>query len=193
MADRRDHEALRAAVNDQIDRNVEFGMGPVAPTGLGATKIDWVYDQSTGTLMERPVCYPDSDAAARDLPPGQTPMPNRGGFKSVYPGNYAGKGAGVNNPAMDGVRRTGPLPAGGYDIGPMGTYGGGRLRNALPLEPLDSNDMKGRRAFRIHGGNMQSQGSSEGCIVTDRSVRDDIIRSGDRRLWVVPRSGRPPT
>ena len=39
MADARDHEALRAAVNDQIKRNVKAGMGPVAPTGLGAATL----------------------------------------------------------------------------------------------------------------------------------------------------------
>lgn len=179
-----DNDTLRGRVRDTIRNNIRAGLLPV----------DWIYDQSTGALLNRAVCYPDADAAARDLPNRQTPAPHRGGVGSVYPGNYAGHGAGVNNPAMDGAKHVGPLPSGGYDIGPMGTHGGGRLRNAMPLTPLESNDMKGRDAFLIHGGDMQSRGSSAGCIVTPPAVRDDVLRSGDRRLWVVPEGRRrPPT
>ena len=181
---RRDHDELRAQVRETIRNNIRAGLIP----------IDWVYDQSTGALIQRRMCYPDAEAAARDLPSGQTPMPDRGGVGAVHPGNYAGRGAGMNNPAMDGVGSTGPLPRGGYDIGPMGTHGGGRLRNALPLSPLESNDMKGRSAFLIHGGDMAARDSSEGCIVTPRDVRDGVVRSGDDRLWVVPGGRRrPPT
>jgi hypothetical protein len=177
MAKRGPHD-LRARAQDLINRNLD--------AGVGATPVDWVYNQSTGTLMQNPICYLDSSAVERANGAPQTPSPDTNGVGTVYPGNYAGHGPGVNNPDMDGVASTGPIPRGGYRIGPRGVHGGGRLPNSMRLAPDPSNNMKGRDSFLIHGGNMQTRNSSEGCIVTPPHVRDAIERSGDRRLWVVP-------
>ena len=196
-------QALGVPMKDQPEPpNADDGDPAQAGPAEGADapgqliRTDWVYDQSSGKLAQDPVCYVDAYAASRrGAASPQAPAGSAGGG---YAGNYAGRGPGLNNPDMDRVDSTGPLPRGGYSIGPIGSQpvgprrpDGGRkqLPSAMRLTPLPSNDMKGRSGFLMHGGNMTTQSSSEGCIVAPPNVRKDVGGSGDWRLWVVPRMG----
>jgi len=98
---------------------------------------------------------------------------------------YAGKGAGKNNPAMQCVKDTGPLPVGNYTISaPTDDKVVGLF--ALRLIPDPKNDMCGRSDFFIHGENPAHIGqSSDGCIILPIYIRKLIWRSGDKLLAVV--------
>lgn len=97
---------------------------------------------------------------------------------------YAGRGAGYNNPWMQSVPNTGPLPTGRYTIGPQ--YNSPNTgRATMALTPAPENEMYGRSAFRIHGDNSRRNGTaSEGCMIFDRDIRDQIANSGDNDLVV---------
>lgn len=101
---------------------------------------------------------------------------------------YAGHGEGVNNPSMQGVSSVGPIPTGTYRIERQQdnvTGGGLRLRASMRLTPVPSNNMHGRAGFLIHGDNSRrNQSASEGCMIFDRDIRDQIGRSGDSELIV---------
>lgn len=106
---------------------------------------------------------------------------------------YAGSPKGKNNPLMQAVHSTGPIPQGQWSIeGPpfdTATHG----PHVLRLNPAPGTQTFGRAGFLIHGDNMGDPGNgSEGCIVLDRTVRDWIWSSGDLDLLVVADdSGRP--
>lgn len=123
--------------------------------------LDWTYSQGTHTLT-------DSSGTV------------------VSTGGYAGNGAGLNNPAMQNVQNIGPLPQGTYTIGPQ--YKNPNTGVAtMNLTPAATNNMFGRSLFRIHGDNAaQNNSASEGCIIQNRNVRDQIYNSGDTTLIVVP-------
>lgn len=104
---------------------------------------------------------------------------------------YSGHGAGKNNPALEHVRATGPIPRGRWKIvGPpynspnVGPY-------TLKLFSVDSkiddvHEATGRSAFRIHGDSISNPGTaSNGCIILARTIRSMIWNSGDRDLVVV--------
>lgn len=121
----------------------------------------WFYYQKSGDL------YHDDDA-----------------FAKGYSGKYSGK----NNPEMEAVKMTGPLPCGIYRIGdsylhPM------KGPITMDLEPDPSNDMFGRDLFRIHGDSIANPGfASEGCIVLPHEARVEVaklVAAGDRLLEVV--------
>lgn len=97
---------------------------------------------------------------------------------------YAGRGAGYNNPWMQNVPSTGPVPTGRYTIGPQ--YNSPNTgRATMVLTPASDNEMYGRSAFRIHGDNSRRNGTaSEGCMIFDRDIRDQIANSGDNHLVV---------
>lgn len=115
----------------------------------------WVWDQSDGRLY-------------------------RNG-KSVAVG-YSGKGAARNNPAMQNVRATGPIPQGKWFIGkPKRSARTGP--HVMDLTP-DGHDAFGRSAFQIHGDNATGTASS-GCIILPRAIREMISNSGDNRLTVI--------
>jgi hypothetical protein len=101
---------------------------------------------------------------------------------------YAGHGSGVNNPSMQGVNSVGPIPTGTYRIERQQdnvTGSGLRLRASMRLTPVPSNSMHGRAGFLIHGDNgRRNRSASEGCMIFDRDVRDQIGRSGDSELVV---------
>ena len=53
------------------------------------------------------------------------------------------------------------------------------------LIPYPSNVMFGREGFRIHGDNVRDPGNgSDGCIVIDRIIRQQIWNGADHRLIV---------
>ena len=102
---------------------------------------------------------------------------------------YSGKGAGKNNPAMETVRATGPIPAGRwkivgppYDSKSVGPYALKVFADDGKLD--DTHARTGRGAFRIHGDNKTGT-ASEGCIILPRAIRERIWNSGDRDLEVV--------
>jgi hypothetical protein len=118
----------------------------------------WVYQQSTGRLT-------------------------RGG--ALVGTGYAGYGEGQNNPAMQHVRDTGPLPQGLWRIlppqHPVRTLG----PLAMPLEPI-AGEMFGRDDFLIHGDSTaRNRTASTGCIVLPMDVRRLIFDSGDDVLRVI--------
>ena len=77
---------------------------------------------------------------------------------------YAGRENGINNPEMDHIKSTGPLPKGHYYLEiKLGTKLGPIV---FKLNPSKGNVMKGRSAFYIHWDNgMHNMSASEGCIV----------------------------
>jgi hypothetical protein len=122
---------------------------------------EWWYNQRTGDLD-----YVDGSEVVRRLGRG-----------------YSGLGAGLNNPDMQHVRDTGPIPRGLYTIG--GQQDIGRLHGAMRLEPDPANNMYGRWGFLIHGDDGSgAQDASRGCIVLPPGVRRRIAASRDRRLRV---------
>jgi len=57
----------------------------------------------------------------------------------------------------------------------------------MRLTPDPANEMYGRGGFLIHGDNGRgNQSSSEGCIILNRNIRNQIGNSGDDVLRVVP-------
>jgi len=86
---------------------------------------------------------------------------------------YAGHGEGVNNPAMQSVPDTGPLPQGIYTIQPpvdTSTHG----PFVMWLSPDPSNKMFGRFGFGIHADEIANPGkrlASTGCIVMSNPAR----------------------
>jgi hypothetical protein len=115
----------------------------------------WKYDQSAGEL-------------------------SRNG--KVVARGYSGKGSAKNDPDMEHVRATGPIPRGMWKIGEphrsakTGPY-------AMNLTPV-GHDAKGRSAFQIHGDNATGTASS-GCIILGPAQRRLIWESGDHDLEVV--------
>jgi hypothetical protein len=97
---------------------------------------------------------------------------------------WAGQHEGINNPNLQNLPNIGPLPRGGYDIGPAYHHPNlGPL--VMNLTPDPSNEMFGRSLFRIHGASTaHPEVSSHGCIILPRYARQHIIASGDRRLEV---------
>ncbi len=124
----------------------------------------WTWDQSAGTL-------------SRD--------------GAVVSRGYSGKGRGKNNPALQGVRGIGPIPAGLWRIGaPYNSKNVGPY--ALPLDAVDAkpgddkHEGTGRGAFRVHGDSIKAPGTaSQGCIILPRAIRELMWKSGDRDLTVV--------
>lgn len=119
-----------------------------------------VYEQSTGRLLRN----------------GQ-----------LYAQGWAGRGKGKNNPAMQDVRCTGPLPRGLYVIAEPIKHP--RLGPcAMKLTPSADNEMFGRDDFWIHGAstNPERHGQeSMGCVILSRPDRMRLVESGVRLLEVV--------
>lgn len=101
---------------------------------------------------------------------------------------YAGRGEGLNNPQMQDVKNTGPLPQGLYTIGmPYAHTHLGPV--CMNLQPDRHNLMFGRGDFRIHADNFaNNKSASEGCIVMPLAVRIKIgetVVKGDAKLDVI--------
>jgi hypothetical protein len=126
--------------------------------------MPWSFSQGRGDMM-----YPDGQTAAA---------------------GYSGRDAGYNNPQMQSVDNTGPVPRGGYSIGAAFTHAiAGPV--TMRLIPDHSNLMFGRDGFMIHGDTpahfahpRPDNSASHGCIVLPHNVREDIANSTDRRLVV---------
>jgi hypothetical protein len=104
---------------------------------------------------------------------------------SIRGTGYAGRGEGKNNPAMENIEGTGPLPQGYYtaqeprDDPKVGVY-------AMPLDPSSLNEMFGRSAFFMHGDSAEHPGeASEGCIVMPKDVRLNFWLDSDHLIKVI--------
>jgi hypothetical protein len=92
---------------------------------------------------------------------------------------YSGRGDGILNPDMQGVKDVGPLPRGLYTLWRSNDNKLGPV--VYSLSPDDANDMQGRSAFFIHWDNQQQNfTASEGCIVLVTAHTFYGLRDGDR-------------
>lgn len=103
---------------------------------------------------------------------------------------YSGAGKGKNNPEMEGVRATGPIPAGKWYIrSPYNSNAVGPYVLTVWADDGQLDDVHARTkrsAFRIHGDSIKNPGTaSKGCIILPRAIREQIWKSGDRVLEVV--------
>lgn len=113
---------------------------------------------------------------------------------------YAGRGIGLNNPALTMLRAVdhekddaGPLPAGWYTIvlEPSKKFGPPAFR----LTPNPRNQMHGRDGFWMHGRRtLTDRAASTGCIVQDHVQRVRVGQLVDEKvdyLWVTAASWVP--
>lgn len=100
---------------------------------------------------------------------------------------FAGRDAGMNNPAMQFVSNIGPLPQGEYEMGPWFDKHPQLGLCVIELTPSATNVMEGRSGFFIHGANPADvPESSHGCIVIGNcATRKQIWDSIDHALLVV--------
>lgn len=132
---------------------------PGAPVVTVPRPTTWVYVQLTGRLYR-----PDGTWAGT---------------------GYSGKGAGLNNPAMDSVRDVGPLPVGFYEFGEVNTEKGPLT---IRLNPAPTNEMHSRAGFLVHGDNhLMNHTASEGCIIMPNPQRQEIAEAKGQTLKVIDR------
>jgi len=116
----------------------------------------------------------------------QTSGEMRGASGDLLGTGYAGHGAGANNPALQSIPDTGPLPQGIYTINPpVDTVTHGPY--VMWLDPDPSNQMFSRFGFGIHADEIANPGkrlASTGCIVMSNEARIAIWQSGDHQLRV---------
>ena len=112
------------------------------------------------------------------------------GTKKDGGAGYSGQGQGLNNPKAQDKPNVGPIPQGNWKIEPQKnnvTGQGHKLPASMRLDPAKGTETYGRSGFLIHGDNSQRNNSaSNGCIILDRSIRNQIGGSGDNNLTVVP-------
>jgi hypothetical protein len=107
--------------------------------------------------------------------------------KFIHEGDgYSGHGLGKNTPLMQSVPMVGPIPCGWYTIGKPEDHMETMGPFCLPLIPDPTNQMFGRSGFFWHGDNIKKPGTaSEGCIVSNRILRNMVYSSNDSLLRVV--------
>ncbi len=127
--------------------------------------LDWIYSQSTGAIYQT-----GANGEA---------IPSTGGQ------GYSGAPGHVNNSASQSLGDLGPIPQGTYDIG-QAFNSNNTGPNAIPLTPSHGTNTYGRDGFQIHGDNRRGDRSaSQGCIILDPAIRNQIINSNDNVLRVV--------
>ena len=88
---------------------------------------------------------------------------------------WAGRGKGKNNPAMQAVKSTGPLPQGVYTVGEWRDHP--RLGAMVARLIQTEGETFGRDEFFIHGAsrNLDKFGQeSKGCIVLTHNNREEV-------------------
>lgn len=99
---------------------------------------------------------------------------------------YSGNGQWKNDPRAESVIMHGPLPRGGYTIGPLIPLHPRLGKNVMALIPDATNEMFGRSEFYLHGDSLEHPGdASDGCIIQGPVLRDLVAQSPDRRLMVI--------
>lgn len=118
----------------------------------------WIYNQSNGTLSHN---------------------------GELIGAGYSGFETGENNPWMENVHDTGPIPQGTWAIGnAIDTTTHGPV--VMPLTPAADTETFGRGGFLIHGDSIEHPGlASHGCIILPRAIREEINTSDDKVLEVV--------
>lgn len=100
---------------------------------------------------------------------------------------YSGHGNGLNNPALEQVPSTGPIPRGLWEFGQAVNHPHlGPV--AIPITPKDGTNTYGRGGFFAHGdevGHVGENIASHGCIIAARGIRDHIEAGTDKDLEVV--------
>lgn len=119
----------------------------------------WTYHQTTGVLAD---------------PTGEFVGTGYSGFED-----------GKDNPALQSVADTGPIPQGIWMIGDAETHAHlGEV--VMALTPAGNTDTYDRSGFFIHGDSGQHPGlASHGCVVLSRAARQMIAASPDKQLEVV--------
>lgn len=99
---------------------------------------------------------------------------------------YSGFGPGKNNPDLEQVADTGPLPRGQWAIDGE-PYKSDKLGPfVMNLIPLAGTNTYGRSEFRIHGDSRTTPGqASHGCLVFSHFIRQFIWASGLRVIVCV--------
>jgi hypothetical protein len=122
--------------------------------------MPWMYRQRTGEL------YCNSAVIGRG-----------------YSGYGMTPATGRNNPLMQHVEFRGPIPRGRWIIGPVVP----RVDKQAPVLLLtpDGHNAFGRNGFLIHGNNKRDN-ASEGCIILNHELRQQIANSSDKVLLVLP-------
>lgn len=121
--------------------------------------MSWTYRQASGVMSK-----PDGSIAGT-------------GYSGMPP-------TGKNIPTAQNLHMIGPIPCGGYSIGPIHNHPTLGL-NVMALTPDATNEMFGRSGFFCHGDSSVHPGrASEGCIVMPGDVRSAMGASADRRLEV---------
>jgi uncharacterized protein RhaS with RHS repeats len=100
---------------------------------------------------------------------------------------YAGTGLGRNNPDMQDIYKTGPLPRGWWTIGSGISSALGKP--SFRLKPNEGNDVFSTKkrdpgSFLIHANNAADD-ASEGCVICEQKIRKMIDRYGGGSLQVV--------
>lgn len=88
---------------------------------------------------------------------------------------WAGRGEGKNNPSMQDIKSTGPLPQGVYTVGEWHDHP--RLGMMVAQLTQISGNTFGRSEFFIHGAsrNLDKFGQeSKGCIVLTHNDREEV-------------------
>ena len=107
--------------------------------------------------------------------------------QTIIGSGYAGNNGGLNNAGATDQHGVGPLPVGYYVIEmPLDKKLTGPF--SIPLTPDRGNEMYGRSGFFVHGGLSGEpdtsplggppgpRTASDGCIVTARTIRQEIAR-----------------
>lgn len=100
---------------------------------------------------------------------------------------YSGHHEGMNNPDMENIVNTGPIPRGFYSMGPLQDHQHVG-KDVMQLFPHDGNEMFHRSGFFWHGDEIAHPGehlASDGCPVHSHVTRLAAWRSGDHILHVV--------
>ncbi len=143
----------------------------------------WEYAQTTGQLTHVTNQISLSIAHSPSTPMHETETRTPVGI------GYSGHGLGRNNPEMQDVQNIGPIPRGTWTIGPQqdNTTGlGHNLPASMRLTPENGTNTFERTGFLIHGDNSRrNQSASEGCIILNRDIRNQIGNSGDNELRVI--------
>lgn len=99
---------------------------------------------------------------------------------------YSGKGPGVNNPNLQHVQDTGPIPEGVWLMGAAVARHPRMGPITIPLTQVEG-ERFGRHSFFVHGDNQaRNRSASSGCPIVGRPGRERMAASKDRYLKVEP-------
>jgi len=102
---------------------------------------------------------------------------------TVVAHGWAGRQEGKNNPDMEDVHSTGPLPAGTYSVGPWGDHPPVGPESAKLTQT--SGESYGRDGFYIHGpGDADYGQESKGCIVIPHAEREAVMALNPDQITV---------